>query len=152
MVLTIQGQVLWGLTFILLSNLVILHFYSKYGEAFFLWEDFFLWDDFIWLSLGKLHYWFVLHLLKVVKVALLHIAASVNTNAHVESKIKRQKVQWFKMNLQMIHNTCDCVLYIQVAKQIENLKLICFCLELMITDNILIFRYVEKQLKLLGAG
>lgn len=133
--------------FMLFDDSVILHFYSKQSESFVYMVN---WEV-IWLSLGKLHHWFVSYLPKAIKLTLLHTDVIVNINANVDSEITRQKAHSWKMTFRWsrIHAwvcVCECVcLYIKVAEQIENIRLKCFCVELMITNNVLVFRHLEKH-------
>lgn len=125
MVLTIQAKVLLNLAglYYLVTQLFQISILNS--EAFVYVVN----CEVIWLSLGKLHHWFVLYLPEAIKAALLHIDVIVSTNVNVDREITKQKAHSGKMNLPMIRNTCLLVsvyvsVYpsIKVAEQMENMK------------------------------
>lgn len=91
---------------ILFGDLVIFHFYSKQSESFVYMVNY----EVIWLSLGKLHHWFVSYLPEAIEVAFLHTDMIVNTNATVDSEITRLKVPGSKMTFRWSRiYACICV-------------------------------------------
>lgn len=148
MVLTIQAQVLLSLARLYYLVTQLFHISILNREAFVYVVN----CEVIWLPLGKLHHWFVSYLPKAIKVALLHMDVIVSANVNVVREMTRQKlraVRWTFRWFRIMHAcvcVCECVcLNVKVAEQTENMKSTFYCLELLITNSILLFTYLEKN-------